>query len=298
MKIIIIGAKGFIGSHCKDYFQKKHEVWGCDIVSDYNDKQYIIIDSVDSDFTSIFSQNKFDLCINCSGAANVAFSMEKPLNDFSLNVLNVVRILDAIRQHNPSCRFVTMSSAAVYGNPNVLPIRNDSVLTPISPYGYHKAMAEQICEEYYKFWGVKTCCLRIFSAYGPGLRKQLFWDLYNKFKNNDVIDLWGTGNETRDFIYISDLVRAIEYVVENADFKASVVNVANGVQSSVYIVSEIFVRIMKSDKIVRFNNEERKGDPIYWQADIADLKAWGYEPVVSLEEGVKNYIEWVEREQQ
>lgn len=297
MRILIIGSKGFIGSHCISYFRNKHDVWGCDIVLDYNDSRYFVIDAADADFASVFSQSPFDVCINCSGAANVPFSLEKPLNDFGLNVLNVARILDAIRLYNPNCRFVTMSSAAVYGNPSALPISKDSAFVPVSPYGYHKVMAEHICEEYYRFWGIKTCCLRIFSAYGPGLRKQLFWDLYNKFKNNDVIDLWGTGNETRDFIYISDLVRAIEYVVENADFKASAVNVANGIQSSVHAVSEIFVRIMKSDKTVRFNNEERKGDPIYWQADISDLKAWGYEPLVSLEEGVKNYIEWVEREQ-
>lgn len=296
MRILIIGSKGFIGSHCMNYFQRKHDVWGCDIVLDYNDKQYIVIDSTDADYASIFSQHSFDLCINCSGAANVPFSLEKPLNDFGLNVLNVVRILDAIRLYSPHCKFLTMSSAAVYGNPVALPIKKDSILYPVSPYGYHKVMAEHICEEYYRFWGVKTCCLRIFSAYGPGLRKQLFWDLYNKFRNNDEIVLWGTGNETRDFIYISDLVRAIECVVKNSDFNATVVNVANGIQISVRDVAETFVRVMNSDKQVKFKNEERKGDPIYWQADITDLEKWGYTPNVCIEDGVKNYIKWVEGE--
>ena len=139
--------------------------------------------------------------------------------------------------------------------------------------------------------------LRIFSAYGPGLRKQLFWDIYNKLKNNDIIELWGTGNETRDFIHISDLVKAIECVVENADFNATTVNIASGIQTSVRTIAETFVRLMKSDKIIQFNNEERKGDPVYWQADITDLKEWGYEPAISLEEGMKNYIEWIEKEQ-
>lgn len=296
MKILIIGSKGFIGSHCKDYFQRKHEVWGCDIVLDYNDKQYIVIDSIDADFASVFSRHKFDLCLNCSGAANVPFSLEKPLNDFGLNVLNVARILDAIRLYSPQCKFVTMSSAAVYGNPVTLPIKKDFILSPVSPYGYHKVMAEHICEEYYRFWGVKTCCLRIFSAYGPGLKKQLFWDLYNKLKNNEVIDLWGTGNETRDFIYISDLVRAIECVVENSDFNAAVVNVANGIPISVRDATETFIRIMNFEKPIKFKNEERKGDPIYWQADITDLEKWGYKPNVSLENGLKSYIKWIKRE--
>lgn len=298
MKVLIIGSKGFIGRHCKEYFEQKHEVWGCDIVLDYNDTRYIVVDAVDADFASVFSRHIFDLCINCSGAASVPFSLERPLNDFGLNVINVVRILEAIRLFCPGCKFVTMSSAAVYGNPEGLPIRKDFAVVPISPYGYHKAMSEYVCEEYYRFWGVKTCCLRVFSAYGPGLKKQLFWDMYKKFKNNRIVELWGTGNESRDFIYISDLVRAVEFVVENADFKASIVNVANGVQVAVRDVSDTFVKVLQSNKSVMFNKEERKGDPIHWRADISDLKEWGYKPMVSLEEGVGRFVKWAEKELQ
>jgi dTDP-glucose 4,6-dehydratase/UDP-glucose 4-epimerase len=140
--------------------------------------------------------------------------------------------------------------------------------------------------------------LRVFSAYGPGLKKQLFWDMYKKFKNNKIVELWGTGNESRDFIYISDLVRAVEFVVENADFKASIVNVANGVQVAVRDVSDTFVKVLQSNKSVMFNKEERKGDPIHWRADISDLKEWGYKPMVSLEEGVGRFVKWAEKELQ
>ena len=122
-------------------------------------------------------------------------------------------------------------------------------------------------------------------------------DQLHHYRKNDVIELWGTGNETRDFIYVSDLIRAIECVVENSDFNAAVVNVANGIPISVRDAAETFIRVMNSDKLIKFKNEERKGDPIYWQADITDLKKWGYKPVVTLEEGMKNYIAWIEREQ-
>lgn len=218
MKILVIGSKGFIGSHCVDYFSKANEVWGCDVVLDYNTPNYISIDAVDSDFLGIFEQRQYDVCINCAGAANVPFSGET-FNDFKLNTLNVFKLLEAIRKHAPQCKFVTMSSAAVYGNPASLPIVEGQKLMPVSPYGYHKVMAEKICEEYSKYWDIKTCCLRIFSAYGPGLRKQLFWDLYHKIKEQDEPTLWGTGHESRDFIYISDIVRIIDLAITHSTFE-------------------------------------------------------------------------------
>lgn len=293
MKILVIGSKGFIGSHCVSYFSKLNDVWECDVILDYNNDHYISIDSVDSDFLEIFRNHKFDVCINCSGAANVPFSLEKPYNDFRLNTLNVIKLLEAIRLHNHECKFITMSSAAIYGNPESLPIKTTDMYAPVSPYGYHKVFAEQICEEYSRFWGVKTCCVRIFSAYGPGLKKQLFWDMYNKFSNDDTIRLWGTGMESRDFIYISDLVHAIDIVIQNSEFVADKVNLANGIQTTIKEVADTFVSVTGTSKQVVFSGDVRKGDPINWEADITNLKRWGYEPQVDLITGIKNYISWI-----
>ena len=94
----------------------------------------------------------------------------------------------------------------------------------------HKLMAEQICQEFNRFWGIRTCCLRIFSAYGPRLKKQLLWDIYQKIKKNDELVLYGTGNETRDFIYISDIIRIIDMVIQKAEFRGEALNIANGKQ--------------------------------------------------------------------
>lgn len=293
MKILVIGSKGFIGSHCVDYFSLKHEVWGCDVVLDYNASNYISIDSVDSDFLGVFQNNKFDVCINCSGAANVPFSLDKPFNDFKLNTLNVFKLLEAIRLYAPDCKFITMSSAAVYGNPESLPIYETSNRLPVSPYGYHKVLAEMICKEFSSFWGLKTCCLRVFSAYGPRLKKQLFWDLYNKIQKEDKPILWGTGRESRDFIYISDIVSIIELAIEKSTFDGQMVNVANGEQITIAEVAETVRKCSGTSKDIAFNNAERKGDPINWEADISILKEWGYEQKVKLETGVKDYIEWV-----
>lgn len=293
MKILIVGSKGFIGSHCVDYFSKKHEVWGCDVVLDYNTPNYISIDAVDSDFLGIFEQCQYDVCINCSGAANVPFSLEKPFNDFKLNTLNVFKLLEAIRKHVPQCKFITMSSAAVYGNPESLPIIESHNRMPVSPYGYHKVMAEMICEEYSKYWNLQTCCLRIFSAYGPRLKKQIFWDLYHKIKDQKDPILWGTGRESRDFIYISDIIRIIELAMSHSNYNGEVVNVANGKQITIAKVVEIVRKVCGTDKEIKFNGAERKGDPINWEADISVIKSWGYVPTVELEKGVKEYLLWV-----
>lgn len=295
MKILVIGSKGFIGSHCVDYFSQGHEVWGCDVVLDYNTPNYISIDAVDSDFLGIFEQRQYDVCINCSGAANVPFSLEKPFNDFKLNTLNVFKLLEAIRKHAPHCKFITMSSAAVYGNPESLPIRESQQIMPVSPYGYHKVMAEMICEEYSKYWNIQTCCLRIFSAYGPRLKKQIFWDLYHKIIRDDQPCLWGTGHESRDFIYISDIIRIIDLAIQHSSFNGEVVNVANGKQIEIQEVAKTVRKLIGTDKTISFNQASRKGDPINWEADISIIRQWGYEPSVELEDGVRSYIEWVRK---
>lgn len=293
MKILIIGSKGFIGSHCVDYFSKNHEVWECDVIIDYDKPRYIFIESVDSDFQDIFLNHKFDVCINCSGAANVPFSLEKPYNDFQLNTLNVFKILDAIRRFNPECRYVNMSSAAVYGNPELLPITEAMPCRPVSPYGIHKKVAETISEEFHRFWGLHTCCIRIFSAYGPRLRKQLLWDIAQKAKNNDIVELFGTGHETRDFIYVSDLVRLIDSVITKAPFEADIINAANGKQIETSKIARLMLESLGCDKELKFKGTNRKGDPLKWEADITKASALGYSQEVEIEHGINDYVKWL-----
>ena len=293
MKILIVGSRGFIGSHCVDYFSMNNDVWGCDVVMDYTATNYFPIDAVDSDFQFIFQKVKFDVCINCSGAASVPFSIERPLNDFKLNTLNVFKLLDAIRLNAPECKFINMSSAAVYGNPINLPIKESDERKPVSPYGNHKVFAEDICAEFFHFWGLKTCGLRIFSAYGPRLKKQLFWDIYNKIKEQRDLVLWGTGRESRDFIYVMDIVQVIDIVMHKGSFNGCVYNVANGVQRTIEDVASIFVRVLGTNTRISFNNEIRKGDPLNWEADISQIKALGYKPQYSLEKGIEEYVEWI-----
>lgn len=294
MKILIIGSKGFIGEHASEYFKKQNfEVLGCDVVTDYVSPNYIQIDATNSDYHSIFESHQMDVCINCSGAASVPLSLQFPLKDFSLNTLNVFKILEAIRTYQPQCKFINLSSAAVYGNPESLPIKESAKLHPLSPYGIHKMQAEQICKEFHTYYGIATCSLRIFSAYGEGLKKQLFWDLYQKFLSNDSIELFGTGNESRDFIHVDDIVAAIHHVIDKAAFNGKEINIANGEEFTIRFVAELFDKNFDDHKTIRFNNQVKQGDPLNWRADISMLKSLGYRQKVNIETGIQRYIDWI-----
>jgi UDP-glucose 4-epimerase len=292
MKILIIGAKGFIGSHCVSYFSEDHEVWQCDIVVDYTTPNYILLEETNSDYREIFETHLFDVCINCSGAANVPDSIEHPQRDFNLNVVSVFKQLDAIRLNNLKCRYIHISSAAVYGNPKTLPISENHALAPISPYGKHKKMAEDICEEFYTQFGIRSCSLRVFSTYGPGLKKQLFWDLYKKQLLGKNIELYGTGKESRDFIYVTDLVKAIHCIIQKAEFLGQAINVANGEELTIKEVASLFCKQQNASIGTTFLGKHRQGDPKNWVANIEVLKQMGYVQNVSIQDGLSNYILW------
>jgi dTDP-glucose 4,6-dehydratase/UDP-glucose 4-epimerase len=268
-----------------------YDVYKSDIVESC-EQSYFKVEKFNSDFSEPFKKLPFHLCINASGSANVGFSFENPEKDFELNVVNVQKILEAIRDYNPGCKFINLSSAAVYGNPINLPILENFDLHPISPYGLNKMQAEHICLEFYQIYKIKTCSLRIFSAYGVGLRKQLFWDLFQKFKNNNNIELFGSGSETRDFIYIDDIVRAIHCCVLNTNFSGEAINIANSEELSIKTIATLFNKEFDLGKKIIFNKQTKKGDPLNWRADISNLEKLGYRKSVSIEVGIKKYIDW------
>ncbi len=294
MNILVIGSKGFIGSHCLDYFrQAEHNVSGCDVVVDYTDENYFLIDSTNADYKEVFEKNDFQVCINCSGAASVGDSIHNPRRDFELNTLNVFKMLDAIRQFRPDCRFIQLSSAAVYGNPSGLPVKEDSALRPVSPYGWHKYYSELVCHEFTSLYKCKLAILRPFSVYGAGLKKQLFWDVYHKLGKGEKFELFGTGNETRDFIHISDMLVVIDLVMQKGKFEGEVYNVANGEAVRICDIIRDFAALSGIGTGYSFNNHTKEGDPLYWQADISRISALGYNRKVSQSDGLNGYIQWV-----
>lgn len=297
MKILIIGSKGFIGSHIyRDFIHNNNFfVVGCDVVQDYNIPNYYVVDAINADFSNVFKTHQFDICINCSGAASVPDSINNPLRDFQLNTVNVYKLLEAIQRFCPKCRFINFSSAAVYGNPSLLPIGESDLLAPLSPYGKHKLYAEQICDQFSTFYGIDTCSLRVFSAYGVGLKKQLLWDLFKRSRKISHIELWGTGFESRDFIEVRDIVEIIRLLIKPEKFQFSTLNIGNGTEIFIKDITVLFFETLGQKINIAFNGEVRVGDPQNWQADVTKLKTIGYVKKINLDEGLNDYCIWLKQ---
>lgn len=299
-KILITGANGFIGQHVADIAVKEgYTVLGIDLSSaPINSKiRYFQRNLQTESMMDILEKYEPDVIVHCAGLADVNYSVRFPESDFYANVAVTRKILFAIKDMKHTCRFIYLSSAAVYGQPKVLPICEKTELTPMSPYALHKKMAEDICIYCAKQYLMDIVILRVFSAYGPGLRKQLFWDMWKKLQETGQLNLYGTGEESRDYIYITDLVSVIMSICRKDEKLNHIVyNVANGIEIYIRQAAEIFSGLLGySSSIVHFDQCQKEGNPINWRADIERLAELGYKPNTNIEQGIKNYVEWLRR---
>ncbi|MES2778081.1 MAG: SDR family oxidoreductase [Bacteroidota bacterium] len=296
MKILIIGSQGFVGAAAVAHFSGLgHEVWECG-VSGKPGSRYFLVERGNPNYKTLMQAEQFDVCINAAGSPGVGFSFENPDDDFNMNVVNVQRLLSAIRKFQKSCFFILLSSAAVYGNPAMLPTPENSATSPLSPYGWHKLLAEQLCMAHAQMQHTNYCIIRIFSAYGPGLKKQLFWDLYHKLMTDGPAALWGTGQEARDFIYTADLMQAIELVIKNKEAVQPVINVGSGIETTIASAVHTLASCLNSTKEIIFGGQVKPGDPLRFKADITHLSSLGFSPNFTLQQGLEQYLLWIQKE--
>ncbi|MBT9145823.1 MAG: GDP-6-deoxy-D-mannose reductase [candidate division WS2 bacterium] len=298
--VLVTGVAGFIGSHFAEYYITH----GYNVIGvDNKPKDQIPITKLfeynhltlpDDQLHSLIQKHKPDICIHCAGGSSVGFSVENPYEDFNSSVLVTFHLLDSLRKFSPECKTIYPSSAAVYGNPISLPISENHPLKPISPYGHHKILCEAICNEFFQLYNLNIYILRIFSAYGPGLRKQILWDIFNKSKKGNQLVLYGTGKETRDFIYIDDIVNATDIILDSSGNTYDVYNIASGHETSIRELAELIVRELNIDISLVFSGVTKKGDPNNWRADISKIKKIGFEPRIGLKEGIFKLRDWFE----
>lgn len=294
MRIFILGSEGFIGSNLVKYFTGRGDVVdGCDL-TEYSTPGYAYHKHsvLSPGFDELFAEKRFDACINASGNGNVGFSMLHPLSDFEANTYAVAKTLDCLRRFQPACRFIHISSAAVYGNPAKLPVKETDSTDPVSAYGFNKLMSEQLCGEYHRLYNIPVCVLRPFSVYGSGLKKQLFWDICNKLSAAPEIELFGTGNESRDFLHIRDLAGLIQLLLEKADFNMDIYNAASGKEVSIRQVANLVEACFGDGKKIHFNGQQKKGDPLNWQADVSKIVSLGFTGNMALQDGIESYVKW------
>ncbi len=299
-KVIITGANGFIGRTLTEYMASKgHTVMGWDIApigSEDSAGNYRQVDMTSlSETETALSEFPPDIIIHCAGSANVSDSVANPDRDFELNVGITHNLLYAMhRRELNKTRLVYLSSAAVYGNPKLLPISETDEVHPISPYALHKSMCEDMCRYFVENHGFDIRIARIFSAYGQGLKKQIFWDMYQKYRKTGKLEMYGDGTESRDFIHIDDLKQALYLIATETTSTHMIINVANGEEITIRRITEIFADHMGiPDSAISFNGIKRIGDPHNWCADISRLSDAGYESRMDIDSGIRSYCEWV-----
>lgn len=302
MKVVVTGANGFLGYYVvRQFVAAGWQVVGigssspsADLVANLHSYQRWLLP--DKRLLDLLRDLAPQVLVHCAGRASVPLSFAEPAQDFAAGPSLLFDVLDQVRQGSPATRVLFLSSAAVYGHPPRLPIAEDQQLAPSSPYGFHKELGERLCSEFTKLFGVPTASLRLFSAYGPGLRRQVLWDLCQKASQDQEILVQGTGDESRDFIHATDVARAVYQLAVAAPLQGEAYNVASGRETPIAMVAAKIVDLLAPGKPWRFNGVLPPGTPRHWRADIRRLGQLGFVPARNLQEGIADYVAWYRQE--
>lgn len=297
--MLITGATGFLGTEvARTCVEAGLRVLGIGHGAGPQDVALQTWVEADVDFDSVAElirrEGAPDLVIHAAGGSSVKVAHDAPLSDFRRTVGGTAGLIEALRLHAPSARMVMVSSAAVYGNGHSGPIREDAVLDPISYYGAHKRMAEELCLAANRHWQLDVTIVRFFSLYGAGLRKQIFWDLAEKCRfAPEHIDLGGTGEETRDFLHVSDAALLLRHLASaEASSSPLIVNGGTGTATPIRYAAEELARACGSPVRTRFDGHQRPGDPTHLVADATRLMGCGFRPSVTLDKGLAGFASW------
>ena len=220
-------------------------------------------------------------------------SVANPTFDFHENLYNTFALLEALRELPKAPRLVNVSSAAVYGNPVGLPIREADPTVPISPYGVSKLAGERYVAVYSQLYGIRAVTVRLFSIYGPRQRKQVVYDFFSRLRANPGrLEILGDGSQARDFTYVLDVVRALGLVATMAPNRGEVYNVASGTTHTIAELAEACCHVCGLNPTIVYTGRIRPGDAEKWVVDITRLKELGFEPRGDLEEGLAAIRDW------
>jgi len=237
-----------------------------------------------------------DLIVHAAGGSSVGQSWESPRSDFDLSVGSTAEILDFARHAMPRPRLTLVSSAAVYGDAGSGPLSEEDLCLPMSPYGAHKRVCEELVLAESRMSGVGVAVVRFFSLFGNGLRKQILWDILRRtsLPNTEALELWGDGQETRDFLHVHDAARLI--LLASTAIVPGQSRIYNGASGSPVSIRELATALLRQAGVsneLQFNGKHRAGDPRHLTASTARAEnELGFEPCVSLVEGLSAYVAW------
>lgn len=280
--VVITGAAGFLGSHSTAAFEAAG--WRVIGANRPDLEQH-------GRFLSILEREKPDALVHLAAPANVQQSLRDPRGDFDGHIAPAITVFDAVRLSRLPMRVVLISSAAVYGDPQSLPIAEDAPLAPISPYGFHKVQLESLLREYVELHGMRGCIARVFSTYGERQRRLAIWEMTRRALAGQH-DVFGTGDETRDYLYAGDVAGALVLLIANAECNGEAINVSSGEEVSMREVAAKVYALAQIDGEPRFTGESMPGSPAHWRADVAKLRALGFAPP-SWSRGLAQTIDWI-----
>jgi UDP-glucose 4-epimerase len=297
-RILVTGGAGFIGFHlCNKLSEFTNNLTIYDNLSSgkmENVKQTPKAHFVKADILNpkkLNAQEKTDLIYHLAAQVVVPYSMENPVEDFETNARGTLNVLEKARKDD--ARLVFASSAAVYGNTTKLPTPESYGFNPASCYGLSKVVGEQYCNMYSKQYGLDITVVRFANVYGPRCHGVIPDFLDKISKNPEKLEIIGTGQQSRDFVHIYDVVQALTLAAVSEEAKGKTFNIGFGKTTKIIDVAKLILKILGlSDKTVITTTN------VPWQGDIKTIwfdirkvkKELKWAPKISLEDNLKEMI--------
>lgn len=302
MKALVTGGAGFIGSHIVDrLLAEGHKVVVLDDfstgkrenLSNHENLEVIECDIRDSDPIDK-NMAGVDWVFHKAAVASVPKTINDPIGSSQVNYLGSLNVLEAARKHQVK-RLVFASSAALYGDEPTLPKVETMHPVTLSPYAVDKLATEYACGVYSKLYGLDTVCLRYFNVYGsrqdPSSPYSGVISIFaNKLNDRQVPTIFGDGEQTRDFVYISDVVEANMQALKIESGQGAIFNIATGEKQTLNSLLKIMCDIQQCEFAAEYE-APRQGDIKNSYANIDKAAAsLGWQPKIKLNEGLLNLL--------
>jgi UDP-glucuronate decarboxylase len=299
MKVLIAGGYGFIGSFVADRLYKEgHDVFIIDNLSTGNPENVLFkhkfysLDIESEECETVFRTNSFDCVIYAVSNSNVPSSISKPIRDSKTSIIGVENLLHLSGKYNVP-KFIFLSSVAVYGNIDESPITEEANCNPISPYGYHKLIAENLCNKWAELSNLSIINVRLSNVYGPRDTQSAERGVISLFIDQCIqqkdLHIYGDGSQLRDFIFVEDVAEAIyrfstSEITGTYHLSSNYSESVNGIINHLEEITTIPNRIFKG---------ERSGDITHSFIDNQKVvKDLDWVPKYSLSEGLKKVYQW------
>ncbi|HTY39269.1 MAG TPA: NAD-dependent epimerase/dehydratase family protein [Bacteroidota bacterium] len=300
MKVLITGGAGFIGSNIVEHFHKDGEVVVLDSLRSGFERNLagyrvrFIKGSVTDKSAVEAAADGVDYIFHLAALVSVPESMENPGETVDINVHGTLNVLDAARKHGVK-KVVISSSAAIYGDNPVVPKIETMIPEPKSPYAITKLDAEYYAKMYTAEFSVPVVCLRYFNVFGPRQNPKSQYAaavpiFVDRALRNQDITIYGDGEQTRDFVFVKDVVAANDLAARSD--ATGVFNIACGGRITIKDLASTIIGLTRSSSQIRFA-PERAGDVKHSQADISRALGIGFKPAFALDAGLQPTIEYL-----